>query len=159
MSSIDRDYVGKHLGGVEEAISVILEDCSVWSETHHVSEESSGEEVKAVTLDELLDLAEGETLVKMDIEGAELLVLKESRKLSKVFAISVEAHSNTEEIEGALCANGFAVKILRYPIAHDLAYRWAKVKPKAYSLLIAAYRLIASSLAKPVVTIVKGVRN
>jgi len=28
MSSIDRDYVRKHLSDVEKAISVILEDCS-----------------------------------------------------------------------------------------------------------------------------------
>ena len=28
MSSIDRDYAGKHLSDVEKAISVILEDCS-----------------------------------------------------------------------------------------------------------------------------------
>jgi len=132
---------------------------SIWSETHNISEKSGGEEVEAVTLDELLDLAEGVTLVKMDIEGAELGVLKEARKLSKVSAISVEAHSNAEEIERALSSNGFTVKIFRYPIGSDLAYLWAEVRPKAYSSLVATYRLITSNLVKPVVTIVKGVKE
>jgi len=114
---------------------------SVWSETHYVSEESGEEEVEALTLDELLDLAEGVTLVKMDIEGAELSVLKEARKLSKISAIFVEAHCNAEEINRVLRSNGFTVKTLRYPIGPDLAYYWAKVRPKAYSLLVAAYNL------------------
>jgi len=132
---------------------------SVWSETHYISEESSGEEVEAVTLDELLDLAEGVTLVKMDIEGAETKVLKEARKLDKVSAISLEAHSNAEEIKEILHSNGYTAQIFRYPIGFDLALYWVKTKPKSYSSLIAAYRLIVSNLAKPAVTIVKGVRE
>jgi len=132
---------------------------SAWSETHYVSEESGGEEVEAVTLDELLDLAEGVTLVKMDIEGAETRVLKEARKLNKVSAISAEVHSSTEEIEEVLRSNCFNAQLFRYPVGPDLAHYWMKSKPKTYSLLIATYRLIVSNIAKPTITIVKGIKE
>jgi len=132
---------------------------SGWSEGHHVSEENGGEDVEAVTLDELLDIAEGITLVKMDIEGAEAKVLKETRKFSKVSKISVEVHSNIKDVEGFLRSNGFYVWLFRYPIGSDLVRYWVRTKPKAYSWLIAAYRFTASNLAKPLVTIVKGIKE
>ena len=131
---------------------------STWSEAHQVSN-SGTEEVEAITLDELLNQAKGTTLIKMDIEGAETKVLESSHRLDQVSAISVEAHSNEDTVREILLSRGFKVETHIYKIGADLLHYWVKAKPRPYTSLIAIYRLIASHIGKPTVTIIKAKRN
>jgi len=130
---------------------------SEWSETHHVST-NGVEEVEAVTLDELLDMAKGATVVKMDIEGAEVEVLKKLGRPELISSISIEPHSNDEGLIQILHRQGFAVEAARYRIDPSLALSWLKTKPRRYTSLVAMYRLIVSSIAGPAITIIKGHR-
>jgi len=58
-----------------------------------------------------------------------------------------------------IISKGFKVEILTYKIGVDLFYHWVKAKPRPYASLIAIYRLIVSTMAKPTVTIVKAKKN
>ena len=93
----------------------------------------------------------------MDIEGAEHRVLKKA-KLDNVEAISLEAHGDPSEVLRALRKQGFETQIHIYPIRKELSAAWLRASPKAYTLLAASYRLTASLIAKPTITIIKGHR-
>ncbi|MGC9149164.1 MAG: FkbM family methyltransferase [Sulfolobales archaeon] len=78
---------------------------SWWSEGHHVGLESYGDGVKVrtVTLNDILKLTKGKTIIKMDIEGAEYRVLKNA-DLRGVHMITVEAYSDPNVIAKILRA-------------------------------------------------------
>jgi len=131
---------------------------STFSDAHRIS--SSGTvEAEAITLDELLNQAKGTTLVKMDIEGAETKVLKHSHRLDRVSAISLEAHSNENVIRNILVSKGFKVETHFYRTPTDSFYYWVKAKPRPYTSLIAAARLITPHINKSTATIVKAKKN
>ena len=130
---------------------------SYWSEEAHVSDAPGGHPVKALTLDDVLKLSTGPTAVKMDIEGAEHRVLKKA-KLDNIEAISLEVHGDPSEVLRALRKQGFETQIHIYPIRKELSAAWLRASPKAYTLLVASYRLTASLIAKPTITIIKGHR-
>jgi len=112
-----------------------------------------------MTLDELLTQAKGTTLIKMDIEGAEIKVLESSHRLDQVSAVSIEAHSNEDTIREILLSRGFKVETHTYRLGADLLHYWVKAKPRPYTMLISIYRLIASHIGKPTITIVKAKKN
>ena len=78
---------------------------SWWSEGHHVGLESHGNgvKIKTVTLNDILKLAKGKTIVKMDVEGAGYRVLKNA-DLRGVHMITVEAYSDPNVIARILRA-------------------------------------------------------
>jgi FkbM family methyltransferase len=115
--------------------------------------------VDAITLDDIINISSGKTIVKADIEGAEIPVLAASSKLSMVSELAIEAHGNTSYLIRLLKLKGYNPKIIVYRLNPHLARQWLKVKPKAYGLIIAIYRFLASSTYKPTITIVKASRS
>jgi FkbM family methyltransferase len=115
--------------------------------------------VDAITLDDIINISSGKTIVKADIEGAEIPVLAASSKLSMVSELAIEAHGNTSYLIRLLKLKGYNPKIITYRLNPHLARQWLKVKPKAYGLIIAIYRFLASSTYKPTITIVKASRS
>jgi len=115
--------------------------------------------VDAITLDDIINISSGKIIVKADIEGAEIPVLAASSKLSMVSELAMEAHGNTSYLIRLLKLKGYNPKIIAYRLNPHLARQWLKVKPKAYGLIIAIYRFLASSTYKPTITIVKASRS
>ncbi len=144
---------------VWDSEEVVDLEFSWWSEGHHVGLESYGDgmKVRTVTLNNILKLAKGKTIVKMDVEGAEYRVLKNA-DLRGVHMIAVEAHEDPYVIAGILRDHGFETSIQYHEIGKRLSRAWLKVEPRSYGLLVAIYRLIVSQIAKPKITIVKGIR-
>jgi len=140
----------------EEIINLKL---SWWSEGSYISSELHGNEikVKAITLDNIIKLARGKTIIKMDIEGAEYRVLKNSN-IRDVHMIAVEVHGDPNTIVEILRSQGFKTYIQHHKIGKELSAAWLRIKPRSYGSLIATYRFVVSQIAKPTVTIVKGVR-
>jgi FkbM family methyltransferase len=132
-----------------------------WSEGGYVADTECDEVtcVDAITLDDIINISSGKTIVKADIEGAEIPVLAASSKLSMVSELAIEAHGNTSYLIRLLKLKGYNPKIKVYRLSPHLARQWLKVKPKAYGLIIAIYRLLASSTYKPTITIVKASRS
>jgi FkbM family methyltransferase len=132
-----------------------------WSEGGYVADIECDEVtcVDAITLDDIINISSGKTIVKADIEGAEIPVLAASSKLSMVSELAMEAHGNTSYLIRLLKLKGYNPKIKVYRLSPHLARQWLKVKPKAYGLIIALYRLLASSTYKPTITIVKASRS
>ena len=132
-----------------------------WSEGGYVADTECDEVtcVDAITLDDIIIISSGKTIVKVDIEGAEIPVLAASSKLSRVSELAIEAHGNTSYLIRLLKLKGYNPKIKVYRLNPHLARQWLKVKPKAYGLIIAIYRFLASSTYKPTITIVKASRS
>jgi FkbM family methyltransferase len=132
-----------------------------WSEGGYVADMECDEVtcVDAITLDDIINISSGKTIVKADIEGAEIPVLAASSKLSRVSELAIEAHGNTSYLIRLLKLKGYNPKIIVYRLNPHLARQWLKVKPKAYGLIIAIYRFLASSTYKPTITIVKASRS
>jgi FkbM family methyltransferase len=132
-----------------------------WSEGGYVAGVECDEVtcVDAITLDDIINISSGKTIVKADIEGAEIPVLAASSKLSRVSELAMEAHGNTSYLIRLLKLKGYNPKIIVYRLNPHLARQWLKVKPKAYGLIIAIYRFLASSTYKPTITIVKASRS
>jgi FkbM family methyltransferase len=132
-----------------------------WSEGGYVADIECDEVtcVDAITLDDIINISSGKTIVKADIEGAEIPVLAASSKLSRVSELAIEAHGNTSYLIRLLKLKGYNPKIIAYRLNPHLARQWLKVKPKAYGLIIAIYRFLASSTYKPTITIVKASRS
>jgi len=132
-----------------------------WSEGGYVADIECDEVtcVDAITLDDIINISSGKTIVKADIEGAEIPVLAASSKLSMVSELAIEAHGNTSYLIRLLKLKGYNPKIIVYRLNPHLARQWLKVKPKAYGLIIAIYRFLASSTYKPTITIVKASRS
>ena len=132
-----------------------------WSEGGYVADTECDEVtcVDAITLDDIINISSGKIIVKADIEGAEIPVLAASSKLSMVSELAMEAHGNTSYLIRLLKLKGYNPKIKVYRLNPHLARQWLKVKPKAYGLIIAIYRLLASSTYKPTITIVKASRS
>ena len=132
-----------------------------WSEGGYVAGIECDEVtcVDAITLDDIINISSGKTIVKADIEGAEIPVLAASSKLSMVSELAIEAHGNTSYLIRLLKLKGYNPKIIVYRLNPHLARQWLKVKPKAYGLIIAIYRFLASSTYKPTITIVKATRS
>jgi FkbM family methyltransferase len=133
-----------------------------WSEGGYVAGIECDEVtcVDAITLDDIINISSGKTIVKADIEGAEIPVLAASSKLSMyVSELAMEAHGNTSYLIRLLKLKGYNPKIIVYRLNPHLARQWLKVKPKAYGLIIAIYRFLASSTYKPTITIVKASRS
>jgi FkbM family methyltransferase len=132
-----------------------------WSEGGYVAGIECDEVtcVDAITLDDIINISSGKIIVKADIEGAEIPVLAASSKLSMVSELAMEAHGNTSYLIRLLKLKGYNPKIKVYRLNPHLARQWLKVKPKAYGLIIAIYRLLASSTYKPTITIVKASRS
>lgn len=132
-----------------------------WSEGGYVADIECDEVtcVDAITLDDIINISSGKTIVKADIEGAEIPVLAASSKLSMVSELAIEAHGNTSYLIRLLKLKGYNPKIIVYRLNPHLARQWLKVKPKAYGLIIAIYRFLASSTYKPTITIVKATRS
>jgi len=132
-----------------------------WSEGGYVADIECDEVtcVDVITLDDIINISSGRTIVKADIEGAEIPVLAASSKLSMVSELAIEAHGNTSYLIRLLKLKGYNPKIIVYRLNPHLARQWLKVKPKAYGLIIAIYRFLASSTYKPTITIVKATRS
>jgi FkbM family methyltransferase len=133
-----------------------------WSEGGYVADVEYDEVtyVDAITLDDIINISSGKTIVKADIEGAEIPVLAASSKLSRVSELAIEAHGNTSYLIRLLKLKGYNPKIKVYRLSPHLARQWLKVKPKAYGLIVAIYRFLASSIyKKPTITIVKASRS
>lgn len=132
-----------------------------WSEGGYVAEMECNEVtcVDAITLDDIINISSGKTIVKADIEGAEVPVLAASSKLSKVSELAIEAHGNTRYLVRLLKLKGYNPEIIVYKLIPHLARQWLKIRPRAYGLIIATYRLLVSSAYKPTITIVKASRS
>ena len=132
------------------------------SETSYIS--NSGDlDVQTITLRELFSifqhLKDPKILLKMDIEGTEhdLLRDEESLKfLGMCKAIAIEPHGNFNQIKKALEHLGFKVSVKNILLDPTLCLRWMKCRPRPYTSIIASYRLITSSIAKPGITIVRA---
>lgn len=132
------------------------------SETSYIS--NSGDlDVQTITLRELFSifqhLKDPKILLKMDIEGTEhdLLRDEESLKfLGMCKAIAIEPHGNFNQIKKALEHLGFKVSVKNILLDPTLCLRWLKCRPRPYTSIIASYRLITSSIAKPGITIVRA---
>jgi FkbM family methyltransferase len=132
-----------------------------WSEGGYVADIECDEVtcVDAITLDDIINISSGKIIVKADIEGAEIPVLVASSKLGRVSELAIEAHGNTSYLIRLLKLKGYNPKIIVYRLNPHLARQWLKVKPKAYGLIIAIYRFLASSTYKPTITLVKASRS
>jgi FkbM family methyltransferase len=132
-----------------------------WSEGGYVTETECNEAtcVDAITLDDIINISTGKTIVKADIEGAEIPVLAASSKLSKVSELAIEAHGNARYLIRLLRLKGYNPEITVYRLIPHLARQWLKIRPRAYGLIIATYRLLVSSTYKPTITIVKASRS
>ncbi|WP_440059994.1 FkbM family methyltransferase [Thermogladius sp. 4427co] len=117
-------------------------DMSYWSEGVHISTSGRGLRVRAATMDDILNLAEGRTIVKIDIEGVEYKVLSKA-ELENVDIIPLEVHGSIEPIVKILKDKGFETYIFAYPISKELSLAWLKTKPKSYGAIIAlqTYRI------------------
>ena len=87
------------------------------SESHIACDkEFGGEIVRCVTLDSMLEERTPPSFVKVDVEGAEVLVLKGSAKLASehrpTFMIEVHSRKNDSECRGILAAAGYEVRCL-----------------------------------------------
>jgi FkbM family methyltransferase len=132
-----------------------------WSEGGYVTPSQhirSKAYVEAITLDEILDLSKGKTLIKMDIEGAEVKVLNSS-KLDRVSALAIEAHGNEHALIKILNKRGFNTKLVRYKLNPQLFRYWLRIKPKPYGILIALYRFLISTTVIPTITVVKAINT
>jgi FkbM family methyltransferase len=132
-----------------------------WSEGGYVADIECDEVtcVDAITLDDIINISSGKTIIKADIEGAEIPVLAASSKLSRVSELAIEAHGNTSYLIRLLKLKGYNPKTIVYRLNPHLARQYLKVKPKAYGLIIAIYRFLASSTYKPTITLVKASRS
>jgi FkbM family methyltransferase len=132
-----------------------------WSEGGYVAGIECDEVtcVDAITLDDIINISSGKIIVKADIEGAEIPVLVALSKLGRVSELAIEAHGNTSYLIRLLKLKGYNPKIKVYRLNPHLARQWLKVKPKAYGLIIAIYRFLASSTYKPTITLVKASRS
>jgi FkbM family methyltransferase len=133
-----------------------------WSEGGYVTGTECNNEascVDAITLDDIINISSGKTIVKVDIEGAEIPVLAASSKLSKVSELAIEAHGNARYLIRLLKLKGYNPEITVYRLTPHLARQWLKIRPRAYGFIIATYRLLVSSTYKPTITIVKASRS
>ncbi|MEM2153187.1 MAG: FkbM family methyltransferase [Candidatus Bathyarchaeia archaeon] len=135
------------------------------SELSHIS--TSGDfEVQTITLREIFSIfqhfRDPKILLKMDIEGTEHDLLSDQQSLKFLEmceAIAIEPHGNPSQIKETLEHLGFKVTFQNIILEPTLYRRWLKYKPRLYANVIAAYRLITSSIAKPRITIVKAKRK
>jgi len=135
---------------------------TVWSEGRHISNATHHRKtmcVDAITLDDVLDLSTGNVIVKIDIEGAEVAVLASSKKLKKAAQIAVEAHGNERRLLRLLKIHGYDPKIVVHKLSPHLARYWFAVRPRAYGLTIAVYRLLIANIFKPTITVIKALRS
>ncbi|MEM2589783.1 MAG: FkbM family methyltransferase [Zestosphaera sp.] len=132
------------------------------SETSYIS--TSGDlGAQTITLRELFSifqhLKDPKILIKMDIEGTEHDLLRDEislKFLGMCKAIAIEPHGNLNQIKKALEHLGFKVSVQNILLDPTLCLRWLKCQPRLYTSIIASYRLIASSIAKPRITIVRA---
>jgi FkbM family methyltransferase len=87
------------------------------SESHIACDkEFGGEIVRCVTLDSIVEQRTPPSFVKVDVEGAEVLVLKGSAKLASehrpTFMIELHSRKNDSECRGILAAAGYEVRCL-----------------------------------------------
>jgi FkbM family methyltransferase len=133
-----------------------------WSEGGHLSEAETfkkGVFVDTITLDELIELSKGRIIVKMDIEGAEMPVLTDSKKLYRVNELAIEAHGDHVFLIKTLKLFRYDCKVLIYKINPQLFKLWLNIKPGIYGFLVALYRVLASSMFPPTVLIVKAIKR
>ncbi|MEM0317397.1 MAG: hypothetical protein QXO97_05355 [Candidatus Nezhaarchaeales archaeon] len=98
----------------------------------------------------------------MDIEGVghDLLTDEQSLKFIRMCKyIAIKPHGNVDMIKETLEYLGFRTRIHNITLEPQLWKKWLNYKPKLYTSIIAAYRLIVSSIAKPKITIVKAERQ
>lgn len=122
--------------------------------------------VETVTLEDLFNLFKfiknPNILLKMNIEGAEYNLVADERSLRCLRAcryIAVQPHGDPNVLKRALERLGFTAHVCNVALEPALGLKWLNYKPKLYSSVIAVYRLAASSLSKPKVTIVKAERR
>jgi FkbM family methyltransferase len=132
-----------------------------WSEGGYVADIECNEAtcVDAITLDDIINISSGKTIVKVDIEGAEIPVLVASSKLRQVSELAIEAHENTRYLVRLLKLKGYNPEIIVYRLNPYLYREWVKIRPKTYGLIIAAYRFLVANTYKPKITIVKASRS
>jgi len=134
-----------------------------WSETAHIAEYDSLQEsiyVETVTMDDLINISKPPIIVKMDIEGAERTVFLKNKWLDYIDSISLEVHGDWyREISRILLYKNFKVKLVHYRACYTLSKTWLNVKPLWYGLTLSFYRFMASTLAKPIVRIIKAYRG
>ena len=127
-----------------------------WTETCHVSKE--GEIMaQAIKLDDILTGLPRPVCLKMDIEGAEHAVLRSSY-LEGVKALLLETHSVADSLAEELKNRGFEVCFDEVPVKPDIATLWLRARPLYYSLPVAFFRYVASSITKPRAMILRAYR-
>ena len=135
-----------------------------WSEISYIST-SGNLDVQTITLEEIFSLfhhlKDPTILLKMDIEGSERILLADKQSLEllkKCWRIAIEPHGDLNRIKEALERLGFRISVQNITLEPTLCREWLRYKPKLYTRVIATCRFIASSIAKPKVTIVKAER-
>jgi len=133
-----------------------------WSEGGHISEiryAQEGAYVETITLDDVLIFSRGRTIVKMDIEGAEVPVLLSSKHLYRASELAIETHGRKALLAKILRVHGYEYRITVYKLNPQLFREWLKVKPKIYGFTVAVYRFLASSIFCPTITMIKAVKR
>jgi hypothetical protein len=133
-----------------------------WSEGGYIDKTQHsrrGTYVETVILDDIIALSKGRTIMKVDIEGAEVSVLMALEKLYKVTELAIEAHGREDLLIKILRLHGYDCKVTIYKLNPQLFKEWLKVRPKIYGFTIAIYRLLASSFFHPTITVVKATKR
>lgn len=132
---------------------------SFWSEGSRLSEEGDIL-VPTISIKDLIINLERPVLMKIDIEGEECNIFRKNDSwLDQVDLIAIEDHGCKKEIIQKLKNRGFEVVSDNRKINKKFALYWIKTLPRKYTILISFYRLMVSSLIKPEVSIIKGVRK
>ncbi|MEM0302980.1 MAG: FkbM family methyltransferase [Archaeoglobaceae archaeon] len=133
---------------------------SFWSESSHLSEDGDVLVPTISIIQDLLLNLESPVVIKMDIEGEECNIFRKNTSwLDQIDLIAIENHGCENEIIQKLKNRGFEVIVDNRKIDKKFAWYWIKTSPKKYTYVISLYRLIVSTLIKPEVSIIKGIRK
>jgi len=108
-------------------------------------------------LDDFLDLSTGDVIVKIDIEGRDSC-LNIVKKLRRAAQIAIEAYGNEHHLLRLLRIQGYDSEIVVHKLGPHLVRHWFAVKPRAYGLTVAVYKLLITKIFKPTITVIKALR-